>query len=56
MVNTDLPERKLARNFFCVETSLLPDKIKEEFLELKCNCVAKDDLKTMPISDFSLSG
>ena len=30
-----------------VKVSLLPDKIQEEFLELKCNCVAKDDFETV---------
>ena len=31
--------------------SFFPDKIQEEFLELKCDSVAKDVFKTLPLND-----
>ena len=41
-------KKSLSFRFRC----LLPDKMQEEFLELKCNSVAKDDFETMPLNDF----
>ena len=50
LANTDLPEWKLARNFF--RAGLFPDKIQEELLKLKYSSVPVDDFKTMPLNDF----
>ena len=52
LANTGLSEWKLAKNPFRVEMGLPPYKIQEEFLELKCNSVAKDDFETKLLSDF----
>ena len=51
LANTEFSKWKLAKDLFRF-CCLLPDKTQEEFLELKCNSVAKDDFKTMPLNDF----
>ena len=52
LTHDDLPNWKLARNPFRVDVDILPDEIQEEFLEMKCNSVAKDDFEAMPLNDF----
>ena len=31
---------------------ILPDNLLEEFLEMKCNCTAKDDFEVMPLNEL----
>ena len=40
----------MTRNPFCVAEDILSDNLQEEFLELKCNSIAKDDFEVMPQS------
>ena len=40
----------MTRNLFCVAEDILSDNLQEEFLELKCNFIAKDDFEVMPQS------
>ena len=37
---------------FCVDAGVLPDKMQEEFLEMKCISVAKDNFETVSFNDF----
>ena len=43
--DTELQIWKMTRNPFRVAEDILPDNLKEEFLELKCNTTAKMTLK-----------
>jgi hypothetical protein len=42
----------LTRNPFIVDINLLPQTLQEEAIELKCNSGAKDDFKTLTLSEF----
>ena len=42
----------MTRNPFCTTKDILPDKLQEEFLEIKCNSTAKDVFERMPLNEF----
>ena len=50
--DTELPIWKMTRNPFRINKDILPDNLQEEFLEMKCNCTAKDDFEVMSLNEF----
>ena len=52
LVDTELAEWKMTRNPFRLNEDILPDDLQEEFVEMKCNSVAKDDFEAMSLTDF----
>nr|XP_039258063.1 protein FAM200B-like [Styela clava] len=45
LANTELPDWKMTRNLFRLNEDILPDALQDEFLEMKCNSIAKDDFE-----------
>ena len=50
--DTKLPIWKMTRNHLRINEDILPDNLPEEFLEMKCNCTAKDDFEVMSLNEF----
>ena len=50
--DTVLPIWKMTRNPFHTTEDILPDNLQEEFIEMKCNSIAKDDFEVMPLNEF----
>ena len=50
--DTELPIWKMTRNPFRINEYILPDNLQEEFLEIKCNCTAKNDFEVMSLNEF----
>ena len=42
----------MTRNPLRINEGILPDNLQEEFLEMKCNCTAKDDFEVMSLSEL----
>ena len=42
----------MTKNPFRINEDIFPDNLQEEFLEIKCNCAAKDDFEVMPLKEF----
>ena len=50
--DTELPIWKMTWNPFRTTEDILPDNSQEEFIETKCNSIAKDDFEVMPLNEF----
>ena len=47
-----LPKLKMTRNFFRLNNNIFFKDLQEEFLEMKCNSIAKNNFKAMSLTDF----
>ena len=50
--NVKLADWKMTRNLFHINEGVLLDNLQEEFLEMKCNSIAKDDFEAMSLNNF----